>query len=259
MHSERDSSAQKSTIDSLRAEIQYNRKIRRQDAWGEKGKVLSSVVLQKVEKIFFEIGNGNLEVARTELKTSNLDKIFDADLLAAIEEGLGTGNWLQLKPLFLNTKFITQDGLIFWVAPYRQFRNGTRFEKVTGILGVAPIRNSYSQIRETAEQHFGGNFHAISEIIGFRRISCVGIAGGKEGEAFLVPNGWLIGDVSEGVALNDMTEQYARIRASETTVRRILSRNSADLVLSAVMDTIKGASLQNLEFQFHEVAHGIGL
>jgi hypothetical protein len=221
--------------------------------------MLDGYTVRKIERIFERVRENDVRAAITELETSNLHIHFSQGLIEGFCRGLKTGDWTHLRQNYLGQDFISKDGMLLWMAPYRQLRNGKRAQAITGVLGVAPIKAHYSEIRNVAESRFGGNFHGVSEIIGFRRVSCFGMAGGSDGEAFLVPNNWAIGDASAGPALNDMTEQFARLRKSEAAVRRFLDDDSATLILDPVLDTILGASTQNLEFQYHEVAHGVGL
>ena len=215
--------------------------------------------VRKVERIFDRVRDGDYKSAITELETSNLHKFFPDALIDGFCCGLRSGDWKCLRELFLDRAFISKDGMLLWMAPYRQLRNGVRHSAITGVLGVAPISAGYSAIKEVARSRFGADFHGGAEIIGFRRVACFGLAGGRDGEAFLVPNNWEIGGVADGPAINDMSEQYARLRRAEGMVRRFVFGSSADLILAPVLDPIHGASTQNLEFQYHEVAHGVGI
>jgi hypothetical protein len=214
--------------------------------------------VREIENIFTKVRDGEVKSAAIGLNKSSVAKRFPPALIDGFCEGLRTGTWTHLDELFLDRAFINGDGLLFWMAPYRQLRNGVRARAISGIFGLAPMLDGYTEIREIATSLFGGSFHAAAEVIGFRRFASFGMAGGSAGEAFLVPNNWEIGNVADGPALNDMTEQFARIRRSEPMVRRLLDGQSADLILGPVLDTVSGASTQNLEFQYHEVAHGIG-
>jgi hypothetical protein len=220
--------------------------------------MLAGHTIRKVERIFDKVRIGDTRAAIVDLETSTLENYFPGRLIEGFCRGLRNQAWEHLRELFLERDFISKEGLLLWMAPYKQLRNGKRDRVVTGIFGVTPIEDSYSEIRNLAESLFKNAFHAVPVVIGVRRIASFGMAGGRAGEAFLVPTHWDIGDTADGPALNDMTEQYARIRAAEPSVRIMLTDESADLVLSPVLDTNLGASIQNLEFQYHEVAHGIG-
>ena len=83
---------------------------------------------------------------------------------------------------------------------------------------------------------------------------------GDGGEAFLVPDGWVLPGAQSGPALNNMSAQKRRFeQSSERTLTTIFAPDSAELMLVPLKDALNGTLLMHREFQYHEAGHAAGM
>ncbi len=223
----------------------------------------SAVQLELAQKVIYAIGQNKVSVAVTKLrklaeKSTDLPKQWLWDQADALE----TGNWSILSDGFIHHQFIGTNGYFLIIAPYRVRREGGASVKLTAILGRV-IRVDGSRIEKLEAllcEEFGDLRQAITAIIPYEQLTACGNVGSESAEAFVVANNWEFPNSVRGPSLNNMTEQRRRfLDSGQECIRRIWEPESAELLLSPLVDKSFGTDYRNLEYQLHESGHAAGL
>jgi len=220
--------------------------------------MLNMELRSTVESLFRRIQNGEITDLQALFKKIDGLGDFDRSYLFDLNNAIEGNNWNLLGRHFQNENFISNDGIFLIIAPYRVYRSKKLIEQLSGLLGIATLVDEQSENVSTYLKNLSPTNEDLTKIIGFRRLSSFGAVGGPLGEAFLVPNAWCFKGAENGPALNDLTEQYARINIASWCITQIFNETTSNMLLNPVLDPIDGISIRNREFQFHEAGHFSG-
>lgn len=219
-------------------------------------------VLPLIDVLFEQLEKGNFHAAKDQidLLATNPRCPFQKSYLDILKEACATQNWRLLSESFIRRSFISDCGHILFISPFSIRRQGKVFNQLTGVFGrvlTLGELNDFSISRELKRfQNFQFN---LGEILPFESYCTFGFTGTNEGEAFLVPNGWRLDQSSSGPGLNDLRQQRARfLTLGLKVIKDIFDERSSKMLLSWTNNIEKAYSIQNLEFQYHELGHSTG-
>jgi hypothetical protein len=175
---------------------------------------------------------------------------------------LETGNWNVLSDGFVHRQFIGTHGYFLIIAPYRVRREANELTKLTAILGqvIAISGPPIEKLEALLCQEFGDLRQSIPIILSYEQLAACGNVGGESVEAFIVANNWEFANSVHGPSLNNMTEQRRRfLDSGQECIRRIWEPDSAELLLSPLVDENFGTYYRSREYQLHEFGHASGL
>ena len=186
---------------------------------------------------------------------NELPKQHIIDTINAIQ----TSDWSQIGDNFIHKKFIGSNGHFLFVAPSRQIRLGQETTKLTAICGqqISYKFPPIAIINKTIEDEFDQTCKN-PQIIPYKPLAVAGNAGEKA-EAFSVGNGFVLPDSHRGPSLNNMSLQHSRFKTSIRCIQQIFEPNSADCLLSPLMDEDQDSQHRSVEYSFHDFGHEIGL
>jgi hypothetical protein len=216
-------------------------------------------IRDSVEKLFYGLRDGSID--DVEKCLSNIDQSFSFKnrYLSTLSSAIREDDYSKLTNHFLDEDFISEEGIVLMISPYKVYRSKREIILLTGVFGVAIFVDNQDESTVEYPKHLRAFALPKPRIIGFRRISSFGVAGGASGEAFLVPGSWCIPDSTLGPALNDLTEQYARINIAAICIRTIFDKESSEIILSPILNPIDGITIRHKEFLFHDAGHMTGL
>lgn len=218
-------------------------------------------IRDSVEKLFYRLRDGSIYGMEKCLQDLDQSFTFKNGYISTLSLALKDGDYSKLTSHFLDENFISEEGIILMISPYKVYRSEREIMLLTGVFGVAIFADNQTEKTVEYPEHLRAYALPKPRIIGFRRISSFGVAGGASGEAFLVPGSWDIPSSSLGPALNDLTEQYARINVAAICIRNIFDKESSEIILSPILNPIDGITIRHKEFLFHDAGHmtGFGL
>lgn len=163
-------------------------------------------------------------------------------------------NWEEFK-----NASVFQTGYFNLQGPYQVLREGQWLKKISQIEGrIIPVPkfDVVSVIDELGLKLS----EPIIKVLPFEEISSAGNLSGPQGEAFIVPDGWVFPGSENGPALNNMTEQLSRFRSfGIQCLSNIFEDSSLELLLSIVNENYDTPQIKCTEYQLHEVGHSVGL
>ena len=134
--------------------------------------------------------------------------------LLNVAEALESNNWSLLSQDFINMNFIGKNGYFLMMAPYQINRKSQSQKTLSAIYGKVEdySQPSIEQLENLVRRTFGTLNEPVPINLSFTEITSFGNTKDEEGEAFVVPVGWLFPDSVLGPALNNGTEQRKRFR-----------------------------------------------
>lgn len=204
---------------------------------------------------------------------SNLqDTPYCREALETLAKCLETDDWEAMSKVFTDPgMFFGSDGKFLMVGNYSIRRNGSVSTELTLMAGRARMDlveingralYDYFDSVDIHSKSTGDLFaHPVPVIFPIELDSFAGPVGNESGEAFVVPDGWeQIPNAEAGHVFNIMAEQRRRFRESgETALRRILTTETADLVLGLLGTGEVEDRHRALEYQTHDIGHSTGL
>jgi hypothetical protein len=213
-------------------------------------------IVQCIEQNEIAIAVDNL---RQQAKISNY---LPSSWLLHTADALENNNWSILSEGFINLDFIGKNGYFSIVAPYRINRQGQGHVALSAIYGKMHGNQepSIEQLEHLSRENFGTLGQPISRNLSFTEIASCGNVSGENGEAFIVPNGWLFPNSVCGPALNNASQQQRRfLGASRECIQAIFEPTTANLLLDPLADEINSERYRHIDTQVHEAGHANGL
>jgi hypothetical protein len=214
-------------------------------------------------EIVQEIAHGNItEAVRLLRQLAEKSTIFPRQWLWSQVNALEGNRWNLLSDEFINHKFIGKSDYFLMIAPYKICREAGESIQLTAILGRV-VRVSISPLERLEafiHQEFDIIHQKIPTIVPYEQLAACGQVGDESTEAFIVANNWQFSESMKGPSFNNMTEQQRRlVDSGQICIRRIWEPESAEFLLSPLMDVSLGTYYRSLEYQFHEGGHAAGL
>ncbi len=174
---------------------------------------------------------------------------------------LETENFDLLETGFINLEFLGINKRFLLIAPYKSHREGGESTKLTAILGQV-IEFDYSlvkKLKNSLRLEFGELHQEVPIILPYKSMAVSGNVGGESHEAFVVANNWVIKNSVQGTSLHDMSEQHRRfLNSGQKCIRRIWEKETAEFLISTLLDEDSANSNRSLEYQLHEFGHASG-
>ncbi len=181
--------------------------------------------------------------------------------LEATAESLDHRDFDRLSEPFAQREFVGDDGHFLVVAPYMVRREGVERTRLSALLArVMPHQTTLGVAAEVEAIQRAPLRQPVQSVLPFIRISACGNLGDEEGEAFVVPDGWVWQNSVSGLALNDMAEQGRRFEDSgRRCIEQIFDADTAALLLAPLDPNNGGLGVRHRSYEIHDAGHAAGI
>jgi hypothetical protein len=215
-------------------------------------------IIQKIQHIVKNASSDSREACVEAFKNIKQAGIIDPEFVDANAQGLLSDDWSRLEQKLNQNQFISENGYGLIIAPFRVWRPGVKNQLSALFCQKANVR-IFPANQELITQRYG-NLEDTPIIPIDIEYSC-GNIGGKTGENFIVPSGWVtMPNAASSSPFFDLqgSQEKIDLLANDSYLYRLFDNDTASCLVKFRNDTPRVYRARLWEYSTHELGHAQG-